>query len=214
MRILQSALVAFTVSICATVGQAAVTLEFDGVPDGEIGCPPNPTSVFEAGFEITNCPGHFVNTGAIHLDDGGSPFEGLVGFTGRVFDAISVVLNEQGWEYFDDFGGLKPYDNVIFRGFRGAALVAEQAHSTLGRGVHSVAFTGDFTRLTNLEIEQVRPNDPDPFACDAPCAHVDVNSVTLAAVPLPASALGMAMGALGLGAMGLGRKLRRKRLGL
>lgn len=201
-----------------------VTLEFDGTPDGIGGCPVD--QIFEQGITISGTPCTFdAPAGEIHLDDGGSPLEGIVSFTGKIFDAHSITIKELpscfgfGDCFDEDFEPL-PYTNVIFRGFLDGLEVASQGHSTLGLGIHDVLFDPDFVGLDRLDILQVmdsaedRARYPGAFCTSAPCAHVALDRLTLknvapaapAPVPLPGSMV-LALGALGA-LLVLGRRRR------
>lgn len=181
---------------------AAVVLEFNDVPDFGGGCTAPEPFVIESGFTIGNCPQFNTRPGTIHLDDFGTAYNAAVQFSGpRPFDAISVEIDRLGWEFteFVDPDRIdRPYDNLVFRGFRDGSEVVNQTASTFESG-GTFLFDATFSALDLLEIEQVLPGSAVlaqfPNAeCDAPCAHVDLERVTLAPVPLPATFLPLALG--------------------
>ncbi len=179
----------------STTATDAATLTFDGVPQGNL-CPPNPESIVESGFTISNCPGWFTEPGEIHLDDGGSSFQNSVGFSSSLsFDATSVAIQGLDWNFFDDLSNeLVPYDNLLFEGFQDGTLVASQSYSTFSLDLNEIAtvlFGSDFSFLDSLMITQVFPSADDllrfPLAScmTVPCAHVSLKEITLSTIPLP-----------------------------
>ena len=190
----------------SSVAAASVVLEFDDVPDFGGGCTATEPFVVEGEITIGNCPQSFTRSGTIHLDDSGSAYNSLVQFSGpRPFDAVSIEIIRLGWEFKEDTGVgriERPYDNLAFRGFRDGVQVADQVASTFESG-GTFQFDAGFSALDLLEIEQVLPNAveqaqyPDA-TCDAPCAHVDLERVTLAPVPLPATIFPLVLGIAGL----------------
>jgi hypothetical protein len=195
-RLFLRSLASATLVALSTSATNAVVLTFDGVPNGEIGCPPNPTSIVESGFTISNCPGWFIEPGEIHLDDGGSSFQDSVGFSSsRPFDAISVAIQGLGSSFLDlDSDELVPYDNVLFEGFQDGTLVASQSYSTFSLDVlqiDAVLFGSDFALLDLLIIRQVLPGAddflrfPNAECFDSPCAHVSLKEITVSPIPLP-----------------------------
>lgn len=218
MKTLLSVILAVVWFLASTQDSKAVVLDFNGVPNFGGFC--STASVAEKGFQIGNCPEWFVEPGTIHLDDSGTGYQGLVSFSGPIFDALSVSIRALGFEFLDQTTfEVVPYDNVVFRGFRDGDLVAEQSHSTALFDffeIHTVQFNSDFSDLDVLNIEQVLPSadvlaaNPNAFCIDAPCAHVDLMSIELAPIPLPSSALALLAGMAGLGAVGLMRRRRTR----
>jgi hypothetical protein len=190
------------------IATSGATLTFDGVPEGVFGCPPNPSSIVESGFVISNCPGYFIEPGEIHLDDSGTEFQNSASFSAnQPFDAESVVIQGLGWNFFDsDFSALS-YDNVVFQGFRNGTLYASQSYSTFSLDpleLDTVLFDTNFALLDLLTITQVLPSAddfirfPNAFCADAPCAHISLKAITLNPVPLP-SGLMLILTALAMG---------------
>lgn len=185
------------------------TLTFDGVPEGGIGCPPNPSSVVENGFVISNCPGYFIEPGEIHLDDGGTGFMSSVSFSASLpFDAESVAIQGLDWNFVDfDSNEPVPYDNVLFQGFRNGTLHASQSYSTFFLDtfeINTILFNAQFALLDLLTITQIFPSAdvflqfPDAFCVNVPCAHISLKEITLTPVPLP-SGLMLILTALAMG---------------
>ena len=223
-------------ALAATALPAAartVTLTFDSVPryedvyedleDGVL------TPVVEKGFHIRNADGmgaatnlaYYNAAGTIHLDDSGTDFARAVSFDagGLRFSALSSVVIGLGQEAFiiNDEGetvGPVPYDNLRFEGFRDGALVATSDRSTgAAGGVFTFLLGADFADLDRLTITNIGPfgqywEGHELDCMDAPCGHVNLDSLTLdvAAVPLPAA---LPLAVAGLGALATLRRRRR-----
>ena len=179
----------FSKSAFATLAAAAVTLSagmataatmtFSSLPDeGAL-----LTSYTENGITATSGSGTlgwYTSPGAAHVDDSGTGFTDDITFTtGGVFDAANFSLTSLG---FNILGPQTPPSDTIFvTGYLGGSLVS---------------------MLDAFTITLLYPRGIP--TCDAPCSHFDLNSVTLAPVPLPASMT--LMGAAGIALVGLRRR--------
>lgn len=201
---------------------AATTLTFDDIPGWQGG--PAPLVWQEGGATVSadaNSDGvvWYSLPGAVHLDDSGTSLTGGVDVTaGRQFHAMgmsvvgypqaSYVVTPEEWDMRP-----VPYDNIAVEGFRNGLSVAYTRFSTgLTGGAFSFAFGGDFRGIDMLRIAAIGPwgqsVDGQPIECgDAPCGHVDLDSLTIAPVPLPA---GLALALGGMGALAGMRLLRRR----
>jgi len=197
-----SFLVALGLVTTLAVGEAAasnVTLTFDTVPDFFAVDPTLvPETYFEKGYAVSGFPVSYQTLGTIHLDDSGTSINSSVDIAGfSRFDAYSIDITGLG-------GGLGiTYDNVVFEGFRDGSLVASQIYASPQDGSTSnVDFYIDFNNLDSLSIGVIRP-DPallilgDPNC--APCGHINIDNLEVAAVPLPASGLLLVSGLLMMG---------------
>lgn len=182
---------------------STVTLTFDGVTNGCGVCGPGfPASITEQGYTISGSPSTIGGPGSVHLDDGGSSFSNTVSFSGpSSFAVTSVDVTGYGSHFgFDTRSGFSSlaYNNVLFQGFRNGALVANGIFSTgIVGGLFNVTFGNLFSNLDMFSISQTGPSAAEKaggaYCNNAPCAHVDIDNVTLtAAIPLPAMAPALA----------------------
>lgn len=202
----------FSKSAFATLAAAAVTLSagmataatmtFSSLPDeGAL-----LTSYTENGITATSGSGTlgwYTSPGAAHVDDSGTGFTADITFkTGGVFDAASFSLTSLG---FNILGPQTPPSDTIFvTGYSGGSLVAGANYtlSAIAGTVQNIALGSAFSMLDAFTITLLYPRGIP--TCDAPCSHFDLNSVTLAPVPLPASMT--LMGAAGIALVGLRRR--------
>ena len=192
--------------IASGSASAAVILEFDDVPNFGGGCSAPQPVVVENGFTIGNCPQWSSRPGTILLADFGTAYNASVDISGsRPFDAISVEIDPYAWgftEFTDPDRIERPYDNLVFRGYRDGSEVARQTASAFERG-GTFFFEAGFSDLDLLQIEQIAPG-PEIQAwypnaeCDVPCTPVDLERVTLAPVPLPATFFPLTLAIAGL----------------
>lgn len=200
---------------------AATTLTFDDIPGWHDG--PAPIAWREGGATVSADPNSdgvvwYMRPGAVHLDDSGTSLtSGVTLTTGGHFRALgmsvvgydlaSYVVTPDEWDMRP-----VPYDNIAVEGFRNGLSVAYARFSTgLTGGAFSFSFGAEFRGLDMLRIAAIGPWDQSfdglPIECgDAPCGHVDLDSVTIAPVPLPGGFV------LALGGMGVlaGLRLRRR----
>lgn len=196
--------IAAAVFLSGAPGYAATTLTFGAVPADDGGqC--TPFDVIDRGYTISNCPRYFGTPGTVHLDDSGTSFRDAVTISNAtLFDALTVDVQGLDWQFLTDVtpsGGVLPvgYDNVLIGGYRGGTLIASLGVSTLplvaGQAWATIVLGPAFRNLDTLRITQVLPGaadlagTPGAQCFDAPCAHLNIDNVTLqvAAVPLPAA---------------------------
>jgi len=202
-----------------SIGSAsAATVTFTGIPkfaisnqwveDGIVGTTPG---------SAINGFGYNALPDSLHMDDSGAPYPPSVSFTmtGTQFDAVSVDVISAGNHLVlvnNDTNARTPtpFDNVRVQGFRGATLVADAAFY-MGDQLFTYMFDASFSDLTKLVIYAnfyTRPTAPPGFRfeCDSPCAHFNIDNVTLTAAPVPVPIppalplLATVIAALGLGA--------------
>lgn len=159
-------------------------------------------------------------SGAVHMDDSGTPSPSSVSFTmGTRFRAISFQILGSWFDYrFCDPAGCTwpTYNNLLVEGFRGGQSVISQWINT-GNTITPVTYSlpQAFTGLTSLRLSILWPdtigvgNLPSGYSvdCSYPCSHFTLDNVTLAPVPVPA-ALPLAASALAF--VGFLGWLRRK----
>ncbi|KFI32858.1 hypothetical protein CG51_19770 [Haematobacter missouriensis] len=216
-------IVALVILACSfAVPCTATTLTFDDIPRWRDG--PAPIVRQEGGVTLSADPYSdgvvsYSLPGALHLDDSGTSLTGGVNVTtGGQFHALgmsvvgyrqaSYVFGADGWEMHP-----VPYDNIAVEGFRNGLSVAYTRFSTgLTGGAFNFAFGGDFRGIDMLRVAAIGPwgqsVDGQPIECgDTPCGHVDLDSLTIAPIPLPA---GLALALGGMGALAGMRLLRRR----
>lgn len=188
----------FFLAISAGVSASAATLNFNDIPDGEHG--PAAAIWHEAGAMVAADPMSdgivwYSLPGAIHIDDSGTSLTQRVDVTtGGVFSAVRMaVVGYELASYVQDGEDTVPtaYQNIAAAGFRDGLSVASAQFSTgLSGGVFSFSFGSDFRNIDLLRIAAIGPwrqmLGDLPIECsDAPCGHFDLDSLTLAPVPLP-----------------------------
>lgn len=166
------------------------TMGFDSLPD-YFAAPLN-MAYSEDGITATTDFGVLVSFGSVgmaHLDDSGTDVADRITFamSGR-FDAQSFDIAPLTSDY--TLGGVPAaYDNVLVQGWRDGVLVAQDLFA-MGTGPWIYRFGADFSGLDQLVIGAVTPGAGDPGLCfAAPCAHFDIDNISLtpvAPVPLPA----------------------------
>ena len=151
--------------------------------------------------------GYFDTPGMAHLDDSGTSFAFRLAFTtAGAFDAQSFDIKALDNTYYKENadGDLvyTPYDNVLVRGLRNGVEVASSAFFMGPPGTATHLLDGSFSAIDRLVIEALFPGDfASADVCDFPCAHFNIDNVTLAAsaVPLPAALQLFATALAGLG---------------
>ena len=195
----------------------AATVSFDNLPDydaviqgGGTGSP-----YVEKGVTVTSTtPGgilaSYFTPGAAHLDDSGTDLtSGLMFRTGALFDVLGFSFTSLGFSFQDEVPTV--IGNIMVRGFlNGSQVVRDRVTMSPVFGtVQDIVLGAAFAGLDAFSIEILYPKTKAP--CDAPCGHIDLNSVTFggmtpAPVSLPAS--GLMLGAAALGLSGLRRRKR------
>lgn len=148
----------------------------------------------------------------LHLDDSGTGFASFASFTmGSRFNARSFDIIPAGpTAYCTDLDWTvcgAPYDNVQVSGFRGGIEVAGDKFF-MGADPSTFYFSDLFRHLDSLVIAALYPNLRviGGDCHDSPCAHFNIDNVTLNPVPVPA-ALPLFLSTLfGLGWFGWRRK--------
>lgn len=179
----------------------AVTITFDDIENGFIG----PDTYTEAGVTFTSGGGlgYYSSPGTIYLADFGTSFTKTVVVTANGpftmqsvdFDGAESLLNYELVNPVDTtfVSGLYPADNVLIRGFRNGAVVAENWLSL--HDLSTYTFGAQYSNLDSLEITAdidytSAENDilqayPDhqliQLDCGeaAPCSSLDIDNVTL-----------------------------------
>jgi hypothetical protein len=189
---------------------AANTVTFDGLPELLL---PAGTPWIENGVTATGDPrlllSSFAIPGTAHLDDSVTEVTSFMDFTmPRRFRPISLDILGLGTNFFPDYDTCTvdcvavPYDNVAISGVRDGTTVFEHRFyaGDLGQVSTYVFPTGVNYRFDSLSVRSIPPTGlppgPGDDACfGEPCGHFSIDNVTLAPVPLPASAL-LLLGAL------------------
>ncbi|WP_181366406.1 VPLPA-CTERM sorting domain-containing protein [Albidovulum aquaemixtae] len=183
----------------------STTITFSSLPDEGAAL----TSYTENGITATagsGTLGWFTSPGSAHVDDSGTGFTADITFTtGGIFDAVGFTLTSLGYSMLSAPGPVT--DNILVTGYVGGSLVAGANYtlSSVAGAVQNILLGTAFTGIDALTISLLYPRNVT--FCDAPCGHFDLNDVTLAAVPLPASALMLGVAALGLGLVARRRKI-------
>lgn len=207
------------IAACALLAgpAGAVTLTFDTVQQGGL---PGPVSISEQGVTITadrysDGVVYFRTPGTIHVDDSGTSFTSNLEFrTGGIFSALwfeAIGLGQSA--VVDDGIDWVPvaYDNIRVQGFLDGVRVGETFFSTgLTINKTTYALGQDFAGIDLLRIPAIGASGQMagglPIQCfDAPCGHFDLDSLSLAPVPLPAA---LPLSAAGIGMLAM---LRRRR---
>jgi hypothetical protein len=139
---------------------------------------------------------------ALHFDDGGTSAPSKVSFTmASHFNAVSFLLDPVNFDFricTSSFSSCTAptYINVLVQGFRDGALVSNLMFN-MGSSPdpYTIALGSVFSDLSALVIGILPPVladfQPLPagsrFEPCAPCSHFNIDNVTLAPVPLPAS---------------------------
>ncbi len=190
-----------------TIGAAeAATISFDDLEyiDDDGVYVENGVTVTAIGGDLGGGPG------VAHVDDAYF-FAPSLSFTmAQPFDAVSLTLTSLGYDFLRTPERLR--DNIFITGFSGGSVVAEASYalSDVYLMVQNIVLGDAFLGLDSLLVELRYVYGWE--VCDSsPCAHFELNEVTLAsvtpaAVPLPASAAGL--GAALLGLFGLGWRAR------
>jgi hypothetical protein len=177
-------------SLMLITAAGANVVTFSGIPFDD---PFNPVWV-EDGITVTaNASdfGSFTIPDTLHLD-GQSPYTDRVEFTmASVFDArsidiIPVPISGAYSARCDQTGAVcgLPFLNVLLEGYVADDLVAIMS-MWMGTSPFTLYFPETFSGLTSLRLSMLADN-----ACwDSPCTHMNIDSVTLEAVPIPAAAV-------------------------
>lgn len=194
----------------------AANMTFSGLTGDCVGTP----SYTENGITATSGGGtdiaYHLNPGVLHMDDSGTTCPQSVEFTmARPFDAISVDILPLESNYCADPDNCSapgdPYDNVLWEGFVGDAIVASSKFF-MGTTDSTYVFGDAFRGLDKLKVSALLPSlaviGGECF--DAPCAHFELDNLNLAPIPLPATLWLLASGLTTLGAMGVWRRPRRR----
>jgi hypothetical protein len=160
--------------------------------------------------------------GALHFDDGGSSAPSKVSFTmASHFNAVSFLLDPVNFALNLCSSTLSSctsptYANVLVQGYRDGALVSNLLFDMgASPDPYTVALGNLFNNLSALVIGIPYPNlalfEPLPAGSGivpcAPCSHFNIDNVTLAPVPLPAS---LPLAASGLAILGFLARRRRQ----
>ncbi len=202
-----AASVAFGLAIAPAC--SAATMNFDELPgEGE-----QSDSYKENGIRATALGGALAtynSEGFAHLDDSGTGFAYGIDFTmSGLFDAVGFSLVSAGNELLGE--RRRKSETFFVSGYLGEVLVSRVGYvlSNIVGTVQSFVLGEAFANISRLRIELVSPR-ANEIDC-APCAHFDLDEVTLeggdiAPVPLPAT--GALLGAAGLGLWGIRRRRR------
>ncbi|MGB3147622.1 MAG: hypothetical protein WBA91_07680 [Paracoccaceae bacterium] len=173
---------------------SAATITFATLPDeGALA-----TSYSENGILATATGGllaFVTGPGLAHIDDAGTSLTNAVNFTtGGLFDAISFDLISLGYDFIGTPGGFP--NNIVVTGFLGGSSMTSATFllSDVPGQAQSFLLGPAFMGIDLLRIALSYPATGAP--CGAPCGHFDLDSVTLAPVPLPASLWILASGGL------------------
>ncbi len=212
-----------TLAAASAQTAAANTVTFDGLPELLV---PAGTSWIEDSVTVAGDPrallGSFPDPGAAHLDDSVTEYTSFMDFTMlQRFRPISLDVLGMGTNYFPDFDTCgndcdpAPYDNAVISGVRDGTAIFEHHFyaGDLGQVSTYVFPTGVDFRIDKLTVRSVFPSNlpPDNDLCvGEPCGHFSIDNVTLAPVPLPASAL-LLVGALAAGGFWGRRRSRASR---
>lgn len=202
-------------ALCSIGSQGSgATMTFDGINDDEMAF-----SYFEKGITVTgNGTLGLYSTGSIHMDDSGTSAPSSVTFTmAKRFRAISFEfpLGSILQKCTDSQCTYTTYDNLLIEGFRGGKSVISQLINTSVTPTNTFRFSRAYSGLTSLRLSVLFPDKvwdvPDAtgtwYTCTFPCAHGNLDNVTLAPVPVPAALplAGSALAVLGF----LGARNRR-----
>ncbi len=215
-------------ALAASSAQTATanTVTFEGLEELLI---PAGTPWIEDGITAAGDPGGTLARSAIpgtaHLDDSGTEMTSFMDFTmPQRFRPISLDILGLGTNYIPDFDTCTidcvtvPYDNVVIAGVRDGMTIFEHQFyaGDLGQVSTYVFPTGVDFRVDTLTVRSIfppnLPQTPGNDACGGePCGHFSIDNVTLAPVPLPASALLLVGGLATIGGLWGGRRSRASR---
>jgi hypothetical protein len=198
----------------------ASTVTFADLPEGHgvLSGPGALGNIYsENGITITG-GGRHNNPEVLHMDDSGTSFSSTASITtDGVFNAVSFDIlpakNDFTVRLFNPADETEitldqyPYNNVRVQGFRDGTLIAEDNFFMEDYSTYS--FNSMFSGLDTLNIMALRPEQfidgiktsvledypgylIDAGCFDAPCAHFDIDNITIAAstitaVPIPAA---------------------------
>lgn len=175
---------------------SATTVTFDDLTDYLID-----EAYVEQGVSVTaTTPGgglaSVFTPGTLHLDDSGTgETSGALFTTGGIFDVMGFSFTSLGFSFYDE--APKVVGNIIIRGFlNGVQVVRDRITMSPVYGTAQNILLGSaFAGLDAFSIEILYPNTK--AWCDAPCGHLDLDSVTFAGiqpVPVPVPASGVLFG--------------------
>ena len=211
MFMLRSSILSAAAMLLATTAAPAATMTFANLPDEGAQL----LSYSENGIKAKAFGGVVAYEGMpgyAHLDDSGTGLAtGLDFTTGGLFDAASFDLVSWGYNFWFPPGPLS--DNIAVTGFLNGSVVSQASFilSDIAGTLQSFALGSGFAGIDKFRIELLYP--VNIAMCDAPCGHLDLDSVTFngvgpALVPLPAGGLLVGTGMIAL--MGTGRRRRAK----
>ena len=155
--------------------------------------------------------GGYGTAGAVHLDDSGTGYtSGVMFTTGSVFDVLGFSFTSLGFNFWDEAPNVM--GNIFIQGFLNGQKVVQE-HITMSPvfgTVQDIVLGAAFAGLDAFSIEILYPNT-EAF-CDAPCGHLDLDSVTFGGIapsPVPLPASGLLLGAAALGLAGMRRRKSR-----
>ena len=197
---------------------SATTMTFDAMPDydtvmsgGGTGSPYVENGINATSTTSGGVMSSYFTPGTVHLDDSGTDAtSGVMFTTGSVFDVLGFSFTSLGFNFWDETPNVM--GNVFIQGFLNGQQVVQE-HITMSPvfgTVQDIVLGAAFAGLDAFSIEILYPNTE--AYCDAPCGHLDLDSVTFggiapSAVPLPAS--GLLLGAAALGLAGMRRRKAR-----
>lgn len=184
------------------VPASATTVTFDDLTDYLID-----EAYVENGVSVSaTTPGggltSYSTPGTLHLDDGGTgETAGALFTTGGMFDVLGFSFISLGFNFYDEAPAV--VGNILIRGFlNGSQVVRDRiTMSPVFGTVQNIVLGSAFAGLDGFSIEILSPNTE--AWCDAPCGHIDLDSVSFAGVgpvpvPLPASGVLFATAMAGL----------------
>ena len=197
---------------------SATTMTFDAMPDydtvmsgGGTGSPYVENGINATSTTSGGVMSSYFTPGTVHLDDSGTDAtSGVMFTTGSVFDVLGFSFTSLGFNFWDETPNVM--GNVFIQGFLNGQQVVQE-HITMSPvfgTVQDIVLGAAFAGLDAFSIEILYPNTE--AYCDAPCGHLDLDSVTFGGiapsqVPLPAS--GLLLGAAALGLAGMRRRKAR-----
>lgn len=200
---------AIAVALVLPIAGQAATMNFDLLPDEGAQL----DTYSENGITATALGGVIAyesNPGFAHIDDSGTGLASALDFTmAGLFDAAEFALTSFGYDFTDPPGPLS--DNLFVTGYLNGSVVTTVSYilSDIVGSNQVYQLGAAFAGIDRLRIELQYP--VNTAQCGAPCAHFDLDYVTLnasdpAPVPLPASGLVLLAAGLAVG----GLRLRRR----